>query len=83
MKLKRSTAGVLGGLFAAAGQAMIVPPTTIQEIFKLVFHVDVSVNLAAFIGTLAVGAFGWLATEFQEDKTETQAAKAAAEENKA
>lgn len=73
--LKRSTAGGLAGVFAALAQYLAIPPTVIQELLLKIGHIDVSVDLAAFIGTAVVGMCGWAATEFQGGKQSTEQTK--------
>ena len=59
----RSTFGGIVGALAATAQWWAIPPTVMQEIL-LRLGVAVSVDFAAFLGTILVGIAGTIATRF-------------------
>jgi len=60
----RSVAGGLAGAIAASVQYWMIPPTAAQELLRVAFDWNVSVDTAGFLGTLAVGMVGTLVTHF-------------------
>jgi hypothetical protein len=60
----RSVAGGLAGAIAASVQYWLIPPTVVKELLWVVCDINLSVDTAGFLGTLAVGVLGTLVTHF-------------------
>lgn len=58
----RATLGGLVGAISATAQWWFIPPTVAKELLWEVFSINLSVDTAGFLGTLACGAAGTLMT---------------------
>jgi hypothetical protein len=67
----RSTFGGLVGALAATASYWFIPPTVVQELL-LNLGLAVSIDMASYVGTIAVGIAGTIATRFAPSQPEAR-----------
>lgn len=66
--MKRSTYAGGGGLLASIGVAALIPPDVMQELFKLLFGVNITTGFAAWLGTVVAVVVAFFSARYAPDQ---------------